>query len=115
MRTVTVDQFEFENPQTEEHLEIAIAGRAPFPFPDVESFLLSRLGPKAMPKSSDVVDFDMSLGYGLVRDYLQRFAAVELPMDCAWPTHVLEDGPGTWELVLTAPDLFIHYVWTTSA
>jgi hypothetical protein len=50
MRTVTVDQLEFEDPQTEEHLEIAIASSAQFPFPDVESFVLSRVDPEAMPK-----------------------------------------------------------------
>lgn len=115
MRTVTVDQFEFEDPQTEEHLEIAIASRARFPFPEVESFLLSRVGPEAMPKPGSIVNFDMLLGYGLVREYLHRFAGIELPVDCAWPTHVLEDSPDTWELVLAAPDSFIHYVWTTSA
>ncbi|WP_109127371.1 hypothetical protein [Dyella sp. C11] len=115
MRTVTVDQFEFEDPQTEEHLEIAIASRARFPFPDAESFLLSRVESEVIAKAGDTVKFDASLGYGLVREYLQRFAGIELPVDCAWPTHVLEDGPDTWELVLTAPDSFIHYVWTTSA
>ncbi|WP_199098576.1 hypothetical protein [Dyella sp. ASV21] len=117
MRTIEVDQFEFDDPSTEEHLEIAVAERGNFPFPDVERFMSARLESVAgeRPLLGDVMAFGDELGYGLVRGYLKRFAGVALPDSCSWPTYVLEDGPDRWEIVLCAPDSFVHYVWHTTA
>jgi hypothetical protein len=114
MRTIEVDQFEFDNPSTEEHLEIAIEARARFP--DVERFMSARLGAVASDglRLGKVAGFSDALGYNLVRDYLKRFAGFTVPDSCSWPTYVLEDGPDRWEIVLCAPDSFVHYIWQTT-
>lgn len=81
MRTIEVDQFEFDDPSTEEHLEIAVAPRGNFPFPDVERFMSARFASVAgeKPLLGDVVAFSDALGYGLVRRYLKRFGAFPCP------------------------------------
>jgi hypothetical protein len=61
------------------------------------------------------VPFTETLAYGLVRGYLQRFSGIAIPERCTWPTYVLQDGPDDWELVMCAPDCYIHYRWSTAA
>jgi hypothetical protein len=117
MRTIEIDQFEFDNSSTEEHLEIAVAARGNFPFPDVERFMSARLAlvaGKGAPLG-EVGAFSDALGYGLVRGYLKRFAGLAVPDSCSWPTYVLDSGPDRWEIVLCVPDAFVHYVWQTTA
>jgi hypothetical protein len=115
MRVVSIDQFEFDNPSSEESLEIAIAVRSPFPFPDASRFLEVRLGNAAAAKVPAPIPFQEHFGYGLVRKYTKHFTGAAVPEPCNWPTHVLADGPDEWNLVLCGPEHFIHYVWSTSA
>lgn len=77
MRIIVADQFEFD-PQSEEHVEIAVVSRGEFPFPDVESFMSARLGPifrnASIPNAA--TPFSDSFGYGLIRRYLERLAGL---------------------------------------
>ena len=115
MRVVSVDQFEFENPSSEESVEIAVAKRSDFPFPDVAHFVAVRRSGEAHSALDQPVPFAETLAYGLVRGYLQRFSGIAIPERCAWPTYVFQDGPDDWELVMCAPDCYIHYLWSTAA
>jgi hypothetical protein len=115
MRTVSIDQFEFDNPSSEESLEIAVSKRSSFPFPDVQSFVAARRHTQSNKPLGKPVAFDGKFGYGLVREYLQRFAGVSIPVLCTWPTYILADGEGESELIMCAPDHWIHYRWATSA
>ena len=91
MRTVTIDQFEFESPSSEESLEIAISKKSRFPFPDVQSFVAARGRTQSIKPLGKPVAFDEKFGYGLVREYLQRFAGVSIPVLCTWPTYILAE------------------------
>jgi hypothetical protein len=114
MRIVSVDQFEFDNPTTEESLEIAIARKGDFPFLEVMAFIRTR-APLTKPDIPvEPVSFDEKLGYGMVREYAKRFAGISIPTPCDWPTYVLQDGPDEWELIICASDHFIHYRWATT-
>lgn len=115
MRTIIVDQFEFERPDSEEHLEIATAVKSDFPFPNVQAFVASAVGVADSETLKQPVSFSDKWGNGLVRKYLLEFAGFDLPTPCNWPTYVLKDGPDDWHLVLCAPDRFVSYEWVTSA
>lgn len=114
MRTWTADQFEFERYDTEEALEISAANVDRF-LPDLVSFVAATVGIEASGSLPPPKPFDERYGYGMVRGYLAHFAGIELPSPCDWPTHVFQDGPDDWELVMSPPGRFIHYKWGTSA
>ncbi len=115
MRTLTFDQFEFDNPSGEEHLTIALASRSNFPFPTPSSFVAACVGIEAAGQLAPAVRFSDHFGYGMIRKYLSHFADLAVPESCLWPCFVLSDGPDEWQIVLEAPDQFIYYCWSTSA
>lgn len=116
MRIVSVDQFEFDDPSTEESLELAISARSTFPHSDVRQFVGAAVGEQAaLMLDAAPSPFRESHAYGSVRDYAGRFAGVSIPLDCDWPTYVLADGPDEWHLVLCSPTHFISYRWWTAA
>jgi hypothetical protein len=115
MRSWVVDQFEFEEPHTEERLEIHAARRSAFPFPDPASFVAASAGARNAQSLASSVPFAERFAYGMVRNHLLRFAGLELPHQCEWPTFVLSDGPDEWHLILCGPDQFISYCWSTTA
>lgn len=115
MRTLTFDQFEFDDPSGEERLEISLASRSDFPFPTPSSFVAACVGIDAAGRLGPSVEFSEHFGYGKVREYLAHFAAVAIPENCSWPCYVLADGPDEWQIVIEAPGQFICYCWSTSA
>jgi hypothetical protein len=115
MRTLTFDQFEFDDPSTEERLELALAPRTAFPFPSVASFIAASVGQAALNDLRSPVAYSDQMAYGLVRRYLSQFASVEVPEHCGWPCYVFADGPDHWQIVIEAPEQFILYGWSTSA
>ena len=115
MKIVAVDQFEFENPATEEFVEIAVARKSSFPIPSVSSFVGARLGVEASLQLPDSVPFDQCSGSQVARQHLLNFAQFSLPQSCSWPTHTFSLGPDEWHLVVCAPEQFVHYRWRTSA
>ncbi len=96
-------------------VEIAVAKRSDFPFPDVAHFIASRRNVRSSTALGEPMPFEEKLAYGLVRVYLQRFSGIAIPERCAWPTYVFQDGPDDWELVMCTPDHYIHYRWSTAA
>ncbi len=115
MRTWTIDQFEFEDPQSEEMLEVAIASRGRFPFPSVAEFVAAAVGQDAARSLLDAIPFDERMCNGMVREYLDQFTGTPLPSPCEWPTHVLSDEWNECHIILSAPEKFISYCWSTSA
>jgi len=113
MRTLTFDGFEFDNPSTEEHLELWIAAKGDFPFPDVRSFLTAAAEVATPP--GPPIPFHEGHGYAMVRAYLARFGGVVVPRPCDWPTFVLNHDDTDWDAVYEAPGLFIRYHWFTTA
>lgn len=115
MKLLSFDQFEFENPDSEEHLEVAVSMRSAFPHPDVCSFVASVVSVAASKELPEAGPFSESKGYGLVRGYLKHFASIALPEPCSWPTYVLNDTGDEFHAVLCGPETFISYLWSTSA
>ena len=115
MKVLSFDQFEFDRPDSEEHLEIAVSLRGAFPHPDVQSFVASAVSVAASKALPEAHPFNEKYGYGLVRQYLHRYAGVVLPEPCSWPTHVLTNSDNEYHVVLCGPESFICYLWSTSA
>jgi len=115
MLTVTVDQFEFDNPSTEEGLVLSVARKSDFPYPDVSSFVAASVGVEAATALPQPKPFSETLALGFVRPYFSKFAGVEIPNNCNWLTYVLKDEENECLLILVGPSHFYHYHWTTSA
>jgi len=115
MKTLSFDQFEFERPDAEEHLEIAVSKITDFPHPTVASFVASVVSVDASKSLPNPKPFNERFGYGLVRRYLERHAGILLPSPCAWPTYVLTEADQEFHAILSGPDHFISYSWSTSA
>lgn len=116
MRSVKVDQYEFDDHGSEESLEIDLSRQSRFPHPDVKEFVASTAGAAVAAALCAPVPFYRVANRSQVIEYLKRFAAVEIPAHADWPTYVLEDV--SWDnlhLVICAQDLFIRYRWSTSA
>ncbi len=67
MRTWSLDQFEFDDPASEEALDIAVAKRSKFPFPDVGEFVASAVGVDASRQLPQPMPFDDHTGVGGLR------------------------------------------------
>lgn len=115
MRVITLDQYEFADSSSEESLEIAVAMRGKFPFPDIENFIAARLdaGERAMLPAP--VPYRPNLGLGRMVDHLDRHAGIALPHHGGWSVQVLASKWNEVNVVICAPDKFIHYLWWTSA
>ena len=116
MRTIIVDQDEFEYSESEEQLEVAVAtkGRRHH-FPDVSSFCQSVREPSLAAPLPIPVEFEKLASAANIRAYLQRFAQVSLPQPCNWPTYVLSSDWDDVEVVIAGPAIHIHYHWWTTA
>jgi len=115
MRTLVFDQFEFDVPDSEESLELWIAAKRDFPFPDVRSFVAAATGAKAVEALGPSEPFSEHFGAGMVRSYLARFAGIVVPQPCDWPTYVLKQDNDEWDGVFDAGGMFIRYHWCTTA
>jgi hypothetical protein len=115
MRSWILDQFEFENPSTEERLEVNYAKSSDFPFPNVYAFVTAAAGLEPASSLGEAVPFDERFGYGLVGSYLRRFTGLEMPPQCDWASYLLRDGPDEWHIILRGPDCYIRYYWSTTA
>lgn len=115
MRTLSFDQFEFDPPEGEEGLEVAIVTKRDRPFPDLFVFAASMWGPDVASALPEPVAFKEKLGPGNIREYLKQYADLELPMPCEWPTYILCDDWNDWDAIIAGPDLWIRYHWSTSA
>jgi len=112
MRTVIIDQFEFENPSTEERLEVTTARRSDFPFPNLSSFAGAHGFEGVLP---DAVPFSDLPGSQSEIGYLRRYAGIEVFEPCLWACRELPSGHDGRHLLLETEDGFISYKWSTSA
>jgi len=116
MRSYRVDQFEFDDPGTEEAVEIDVSRKSVFPHPNVRSFVGSAVSVQAAEKLPEPTPFNVVHGRAEVCRHVKRFASIEIPLDADWLTYRLAtDRPDEILLVICAPGMFIHYHWSTSA
>jgi hypothetical protein len=115
MRTLTFDRWEFDPPDGEEGLEIAIAAKDDRTYPNVAAFARAVYGIKSDGKLSSPVPFTEQICPGHLRELLRRYARVELPTPCHWQTHILSNEWNDFDAVLAGPTLFIRCHWWTSA
>jgi hypothetical protein len=113
VRTWTIGSFDFPNPSTEEHLEVALGARSDFP--NVTRFVAAAVGVKESQKLVTATPIQGNWAGEVARDYLSKFAGIELPLPCDWPTYDLGQGPDEIHLVIAGPEFFIRYHWSTSA
>jgi hypothetical protein len=114
MRTLIFDQFEFGDPHTEERLEISVSSHGSTPA-TLTDFVAMTVGVDASLCLPPPQPFTEGLAYGLIRRYLTEFAGIAVPEPCSWPCHVLADGPDASDLIISAPNQFIRYNWSTNA
>jgi hypothetical protein len=116
MRRLQFDQYEFEHPNAEETLELWIAAKGIHPFSDINSFVkaiedLARL--KVLPPA---IPFSDRYGLSTLRLYLTKFAGIEIPYQCDWPTYLLTQGDELdCDILLETPRSFIRYHWWSTA
>lgn len=114
---LTVDQFEFDHPHTEEWLEIAIETKTRSKRSADLMMFVSRTVPHAR---SDMVGTELPFEplRSMAREYLPRFANVEVPAECNWSycEITVPDAVGIYEhMVIDAGDRFIYFQYGSSA
>jgi hypothetical protein len=115
MRTITVDQYEFNSSSSEEFLELWIAARGHFPFRTVQSFFASTVGVESGRNIAQGKAFAEHQHGRMIRAYLQRFAGIIVPIPCNWITYELSNNVLDWDAIFETPDLFIRFHWSSSA
>lgn len=116
MISLRIDQFEFDNPGSEEALEIDVSRQSKFPHPDVGAFVASTVGVQAASALAEPKPFYLVSSRGQVSEYVGRFVNIEIPLHAEWPTYTLVAEP--WDqthLAICGPGIFIRYQWSTSA
>jgi len=101
LNLVSFDQFDVEKPDSDEHLEIVVFSEGDFPFADTGNLI-----------AAESMDSSKRKGYVLVRSYLKRYANIDMPTPCSWPTYVLKDNGDELHIVLHGPHQFISYLWS---
>lgn len=135
MRTIEVDQFEFDDPQSEEHLEIATSRRSEW-VPTIAVFACE-VGYKAVdapPTPKGRVDIVAYLnqsapslpasdplcevhGHRKVLLHLKQFAGIDAPEPCLWASWIMPSNERYAEenLLIETEDGFVSYKWSCSA
>ncbi|MBI1322715.1 hypothetical protein GC170_05970 [bacterium] len=116
MRSLYFDQFEFDEPASEECLRIDISHQSRDPLPEIGAFVAKILGDEAALALGDPIPFNRVDGRGQVCEHMKRFADIDIPEHVEWPTYCLVSG--SWNemhLVVCGTAFFIHYYWTTTA
>ncbi|MGJ7527470.1 hypothetical protein [Variovorax sp. GB1P17] len=116
MLSLRIDQFEFDDPGSEESLEIDVSSQSRFPHPDVKAFVRSTVDVSHASALDEPMPFYRVADRACVSDYLKRFAKVDVPPHCDWPTYLLsKDSWDETHLVICGPTTFIRYHWSSSA
>lgn len=114
MLSIRIDQFEFEDPGSEESLEIDVSRRSKFPHPDVDAFVEAAIGVQAASTLPEPSHFYRYSGRHQASEYIKRFAHIDIPLHADWPTYILSTLDQI-HLVICSPEQFIRYQWSTSA
>lgn len=115
MRRFFFDQFEFDHPDSEVSLELWMAARSRFPYPDLRSFVASTATVEVANALRPAQPFPEPGYGGMVRAYLARFAGVSVPTPCDWLTYELINDACDWDAAFEAPGLFIRFHWWSTA
>lgn len=116
MLSLRIDQFEFDDPGSEEAVEIDVSRQSRFPHPDVSAFVASTVGVQEAKTLPEPKPFYAVTDRSCVSEYVKRFANIEIPLHADWPTYKLTAE--SWDqthLVIIASGIFIRYQWSTSA
>jgi hypothetical protein len=123
MRRLFLDQFEFDNFASEESLEIHLAAKIVtrvsvtpvVQFRDVAEFVTATNGPGSVEDLSEFTEFTDCGLYSSVREYLKRFANIDVPNPCNWKMCILFQDDLDFDAVFDTPSLFIRYHWLSTA
>ncbi|MEX1231263.1 MAG: hypothetical protein WEB58_13540 [Planctomycetaceae bacterium] len=118
MRKLYFDQFEFDSSSSEESLEIHVALKQLQPqkqFDDLQSFAHASAGESASVNLGKLVPYQDLAGFSSIREYLKRFANINVPDPCDWQMVVLNEDDLYWDGILDSPDYFIRYQWSSTA
>ena len=111
MRRVSCDQYEFDPPDSEQTLDLAIASSSCH-YPHLAS-LLAKCGASSPNGSSLPVDWPR---WPEVVTQLSRFAGLELPpLSQLREAVLLQDDCGEVEIAVAFGTTFVWYHWSTSA
>jgi len=116
MRSIRLDQFEFDDSGSEEALELDISRQSTFPHPTPHAFVQSTLGVEAAASLGNPQPFFRVPGRGQVSEYLKRYADIDIPPHSDFSTYVLNADSWAGEhLLICGHGVFIRYAWSTSA
>lgn len=116
MHSIRIDQFEFDDPGSEEAIEIDVARPSKFAYPNVSAFVGAVVGIVAAAALVEPEPFYRVFDRSRTSEYLKRFANIDVPLHADWPTYKLEtESRHQTHLVICAPSMFIRYQWSTSA
>lgn len=116
MLSIRVDSFEFDDPASEQVIEIDTSRQSKYLLPDVEAFVRVAISDHAAANLAAPRPFYSIPGRVQVTEYLKRFAGIDVPLHVDWVTYPIEEPD--WNqvhLVICAPGVFIRYHWSTSA
>lgn len=118
MKTLVIDQFEFDNFASEESLEINVASRR-YPsanqFNELAEFVAACVGSEAAANLGPPRTYEDHASCSSISNYLKRFASIDVPIPCDWRMYVLYVDDLEWDGVLETPTLFIRYHWASTA
>jgi hypothetical protein len=118
VRRLIFDQFEFDSFSSEESLEIVVAKKqvaSVAQFGDLREFVAASAGTGAAESLGQSRPFNDRASYSSVREYLKRFANIDVPDPNEWEMYVLFEDALEWDGVFEAPDMFIRYHWSSTA
>lgn len=118
MRRLVYDQFEFDTFASEESLEIHIASRTTgsvVQYRELHEFVTASVGGDVFDKLGPALDYNDLASCSSVREYLKRFAQIDVPDPCEWKTYVLYEDDLEWDGIFEAPRMFIRYHWSSTA
>jgi hypothetical protein len=108
---LTFDSYEFDNPSSEETLELAIASKRHVR--SITDFLPMFVTGAVTERT--MIPLKKLFRSATVGSYLCRFAGIEVPQDCDWPAVILNDSWDDLDVVMEAPGDFIRFHWWTTA
>ena len=82
---------------------------------NVEEFIAETIGPGSVADLSEFTEFNDRGLYSQVREYLKRFANIEVPNPCNWKTCVLFQDDLEFDAIFVTPQEFICYYWLSTA
>ena len=115
MKTLVFDQDEFDDPASEQRVEIAISHRKGFPHPTMAKFADAVVGAGWGAKLTAPKAFSAIPTFAGDAEYLTRFSEITVPKNCNWPCVIVSDEWNERHLLLDLGHAFVSYRWSTSA